>query len=253
MLKTLNLFDITKPNIKPFYTTSNTEGYIYHDEENFYKLYRTNKSYLLERKELKTNMLDGYSLDNVVLPKGKIKLNKKFRGIYTDYVKDSYPLYDFKCVNNKANDFFMILDQASNTLKKIHEAQIVVSDLSFDNIIFDKNKNHYFIDFDSCSLNNVPGDKVPYITNRFVLSRCASYEIDYNYDRISFYLSLLYFIFNKEVHELSIKEYDEVSEKIKTLKNIRKLFIKLKETELKIPEVPYINDYIEKETHIFTR
>lgn len=110
MLKTLNSFDITKPNIKPFYTTSNTEGYIYHDEENFYKLYRTNKSYLLERKELKTNMLDGYSLDNVVLPKGKIKLNKKFRGIYTDYVKDSYPLYDFKCVNNKANDFFMILD-----------------------------------------------------------------------------------------------------------------------------------------------
>ena len=73
MLKTLNSFDITKPNIKPFYTTSNTEGYIYHDEENFYKLYRTNKSYLLERKELKTNMLDGYSLDNVVLPKGKIK------------------------------------------------------------------------------------------------------------------------------------------------------------------------------------
>ena len=62
-----------------------------------------------------------------------------------------------------------------------------------------------------------------------------------------------HFIFNKEVHELSIKEYDEVSEKIKTLKNIRKLFIKLKETELKIPEVPYINDYIEKETHIFTR
>ena len=70
MLKTLNSFDITKPNIKPFYTTSNTEGYIYHDEENFYKLYRTNKLYLLERKELKTNMLDGYSLDNVVLPKG---------------------------------------------------------------------------------------------------------------------------------------------------------------------------------------
>ena len=33
MLKTLNSFDITKPNIKPFYTTSNTEGYIYHDEE----------------------------------------------------------------------------------------------------------------------------------------------------------------------------------------------------------------------------
>lgn len=230
-----------------------TESNVYYDNKYFYKLYKNTKKHILERKELKINMLDGYTLDNVILPKGKIKINKKFKGLFTDYIKKSYPLYNFKYVNNNIIDFLNIVKNSSITLRNIHESEIIVSDLSFDNIIFDSNGNHYFIDFDSCSLNNVASDRIPFLTSDYLNFRNCDYEIDYNFDRLSIILCTYFSLFEKEIQDVNEKEYDALSEKIKTLKNMKFLFVELKKRYKELPELPYIDEFIEKEQYTFTR
>lgn len=238
---------------KPLENAFASESDVYHDNKYFYKIYKNAKKYILDRKELKVNMLEGYDLKNVILPKGKIKINKKFRGFFTDYIKKSYPLYNFKYINNSITDFLNIIKNSSITLRNIHESEIIVSDLSFDNIIFDLNGNHYFIDIDSCALNNVASDRIPLITSDYMNYRNCSYEIDYNFDRLSIILYTYFSFFEKEIQNVSEKEYDEVSEKIKTLKNMKFIFLELKKRYKDLPEFPYIDELIEKEQYAFTR
>lgn len=251
MLKKISSFDQNSyEKIKGVFSS---ESNVYYDEKYFYKIYKNLNNFELQRKELKINMLDGYSLENVVLPEGKIYCNRKFKGLFSNYIKNSYPLYDFKHVNKNAKDFFNIIKNSSFTLRNIHEHEIIVSDLNFDNIIFDTKGNHYFIDFDSCKLNNVPNDRISMVAHNYIKYRMCDYEVDYNFDRLSMLLSTFLTIFEKEIQNISDFEYDVLSEKIKTLKNLRSIFIKLKKRMDDIPEIPYIDEFIENEEYTFTR
>ncbi len=254
MLKNIDIKEIDFSKLYEINCLANSEGNIYHDKKYFYKIYTKMPSYIIKRKELKINMLDGYDIENVILPKGKLKLNSKFKGIYSDYIKNSHSLYDFKKQNNKLSDYLKIINECTTTLKNIHENEIVVLDLSFDNIIFDKNYKHYFIDFESCSLNNVVGDKIPLLTQDYIKYRQCDYEVDYNFDRLSMLLCFIFSIFYKEIFEIDEYEYDKLSEKIKTLKNMKKIFVELKKRYKDLPYIPYMDELIEKdEQYTFTR
>ena len=66
MLKKISSFDQNSyEKIKGVFSS---ESNVYYDEKYFYKIYKNLNNFELQRKELKINMLDGYSLENVVLP-----------------------------------------------------------------------------------------------------------------------------------------------------------------------------------------
>lgn len=137
-----------------------------------------------------------------------------------------------------------IQQDASKTLKTIHNSEIVVADLSFDNIIFDKNFNHYYIDFENCALNNISHETVPGITFCYLQYRGCEYEIDYNYDRLSMILCTIYSLIGTELECIEQYDYDKLAEQYKTLKELRKVFLALKKQYKKVPELPYIDEFI---------
>ena len=91
------------------------------------------------------------------------------------------------------------------------------------------------------------------VAHNYIKYRMCDYEVDYNFDRLSMLLSTFLTIFEKETQNISEFEYDVLSEKIKTLKNLRSIFIKLKKRMDDIPEIPYIDEFIENEEYTFTR
>ena len=67
-------------------------------------------------------------------------------------------------------------------------------------------------------------------------------------------LCFIFSIFYKEIFEIDEYEYDKLSEKIKTLKNMKKIFVELKKRYKDLPYIPYMDELIEKdEQYTFTR
>lgn len=238
----LNIKSKIKLNVK------SSESRVYRDDERLYKLYRGVSFESLNNKKEKINMLynGGYILPSVVIPDLLILDKNMFVGIGEKYIRDSIQLYDYFDSYDDISNLLNILKRISLDLKKIHENpnDIIISDFHFDNVLLDKNYNHYIIDIDSCEINGIKGDRIPGLYENYLYSiRYYDSNIDKNTDKISFMLSTLFLFFNKNLEEISQYEYDELSEKLETFNNFKRDFKKLKKLE-KIEPVEYFYDYI---------
>lgn len=221
-----------------------SEGTLYFDDKLFYKFFDWVMN--INNKEKKLILLnDNYGKLNAVIPHILIKNKHSLSGCAMTYIKDANSLIEYK----KEDNFISLLNDVSLSLMKIHNdpRNIVVGDLHFNNILVDKNMNHYFIDFDSCMVDGIPQDRLPNSLLSYIGSRGNfDFNVNCNTDRLCMLLSFVNSLFDKNIDGLSMYEYDEKAEKIYTLKNLREYIINVRNAYNYIPYVPYLYEVISK-------
>jgi len=137
------------------------EGIIYEYQNQIIKVYKSNidKNKKLEKIKL---LMSKTLPDNVIIPKDVVYNKGKFIGYLMDKVEGE----EFKRLSNKkylqtnnikSKDILKMLVDIKDTLVKLHNQNIFISDLNDCNILFDKYFNVYFIDCDSWTIDNYKG------------------------------------------------------------------------------------------------
>lgn len=190
--------------------------------------------------------MDGIKIPNVLLPKELIIQNGKLQGYSMDYFRDSIPLSDrFMIRYVDCKQLFDYVSKASKVLKQIHENGIICQDLSFENILVDKNGNVAFCDLDGCSFKEHISPFISILMKRFFIDyRDEKIPLSSNLDRISMMLSFYYLIYAKEIQNLTKKQYHKLSDKISTLENSRQYANMLINRQNQIGEIPYLDELI---------
>lgn len=237
-----------------------SESNLYYNDRTLFKVFTcediSSKSFIsyLNKKEKKIELLSSLKdIPHVILPQDKlVKMNgrrKLFAGLTMEYIDSSVTLYEAsRCLDLKV--LFNLLRRISVTLKKIHKRSegIVIGDCSFYNILvteIDSILEYFFIDFDGVLIGKeFKNDRIAFLTKEYSRYRNARLKINKNYDRLTFLLYFLEMIFDKTITEVSMYQYDEMSEKVGVLKDLRSLVLELKKVEGTVPEVPYLHEVI---------
>ena len=206
-----------------------------YSEENKEKLYR------------KFLDMDGIKIDNVLLPKALIVDDNKLQGYLMDYFPNS------NCLSEKFTTQFVdsklvlqYVSQASKILRNIHKNGILFQDLSFENILVNKEGKVVFCDIDSCRYKNHTAPFISLLMHDFFVGyRDDKILISENLDRISMMLSLFYLMYEEEIQFVSRRRYNKLSKKIITLQNLKSYFNALKNIHKPIGDVPYLDDLID--------
>ena len=223
-----------------------TKATIYKDGHTCFKildgLYEDEKE-LLYKKFID---MDGIKIPNVLLPKELIIQDGKLQGYSMDYFRDSIPLSDrFMIRYVDCKQLFDYVSKVSKVLKQIHENGIICQDLSFENILVDKNGNVAFCDLEGCSFKEHMSPFISILMKRFFIDyRDEKILLSSNLDRISMMLSFYYLIYAKEIQNLTKKQYHKLSDKITTLENSRQYANMLVDRQNQIGEIPYLDELI---------
>lgn len=246
-MEKIELKEINFNKLNKIECTYHSEGNLYHDKNRVYKLFKSPRKKILIQKQRKIELLsDGKKIPNVIMPIDGICSGTKFRGYTMKYINNSIALYDNKKINKDYQRLLPILLEVSQIVKKIHHdsRNIVVGDLSFHNIIVDNNSKPFFVDIDSCKISNLNNEKISALLYGLYKDKnINNIEINKDSDKLSLLLSFLDIIFEKNILNLNMHKYDELAEKIETLKNIKSILINLKYKKY-IPKVPYLHELI---------
>ena len=95
--------------------------------------------------------LDGYYNYNVLLPQTLIMDGDQLVGHITRRIKGKRVIDVFETEKQDLNyqQFFIIVKKISKILKELHNDDIIVSDLDFENILVTKDNEVFFCDTDS--------------------------------------------------------------------------------------------------------
>lgn len=237
-------------NMEKIECGSNVESTLFHDGLKAYKIYKRYINIDLKEREEKLSILTEEPLiSSVIVPDEKIiNLLGRFRGHTMKYIPNSTPMFDFFTKTDMLDDFFSVIDSISKDMRKIHDdpRKIVIGDCHFYNIILDENMNHYFVDIDSCGIDNIPSSRVTQELATYLRNNNQEKIATANTDRISLIFSVLYVLLNKAFENISIREYEEKAEILPFLKQIKPYFLDLKKYNGVIPTVPYIDEFISK-------
>ena len=222
---------------------------IYVDGNKIYKIFNQKDNELNNILE-KLKLFESIYLDYFIVPKEIIFKDGNFIGIITRYIKKSDTFGNLSYKNGILSIIENLID-VSYKLKSLHymSDRIVVGDMHFNNIIVDKDNKNYFIDTEGYGIRDYKPSDIPSITYNFYNWMNYYPKKDRNMDRISFILSFLELIFQKNVMSISEYSYDEKSEQIKILKDLKDVYLDLKYTYYDVPTVPYLHEII-KPNHI---
>lgn len=223
-----------------------TQATIYRDGDTCFKildgLYEEEKE-VLYRKFLD---MDGIKIDNVLLPRQLIVENGKLKGYTMDYFENSMPLSDKFIRYVECKKLFNYVSKASQILRTIHQNGIIMQDLSFENILVDKDGNVAFCDIDGCNYNGYRSPFVSILTKNFFIDyRKEKIHLSDNLDRISMMLSFYCIVYGRELQKLSKRKYHKLSDKIYTLESLREYANVLVDKNNNISEIPYLDESID--------
>lgn len=257
-MRMIYLEDINLSKLHKIKGTSHQESTLFHDKTTAYKIFNDLEKQARERKQIKVELLgDGVSLPNTLMPKEELFYGHidEFEGYTMDYKKRTKTLYQ-KFLEGRDITFFLdIIYNVSKSYQTIHTdpRNIVMSDVHAGNIIIDKEFIPYIIDIDSCKIDGVRNESIPlslkyYLQNRNLYTSIKEVETTPNTDRLCFFMMVLGIIFRKHIDNIHQCEYDEKTEEIIMLKEIRNLFVEIKKSST-IPEVPYFHEVIKERSY----
>lgn len=229
------------------------ESIVYVKDGKVFKMYKKDRFYKngldrLKVKEVKVRMLATSKASQIVKADRIIKSGKLIDGIRMNFVENKGNLYEFSRVYNNLAKFLNVGFNASIGLKEIHNdpRNIIISDNNLSNILFDKNLQTYYVDSDSFSIDGLDPTSVSDHFIRYCENRGKNpYRTFQKDDRFQLMYELISTIFGAYAEEVSVYEYDKLSEQVKTLKNMRTFFLNIKNSK-KIPTVPYFHDIVDE-------
>ena len=200
--------------------------------------------------------MDGIKIENVLLPRQLIMKENKLYGYTMDYFANSIPLSDKFLVRYvDCKKLFDYVLKASYILRDIHDHGIICQDLSFENILVTESGKVAFCDLDGCCYENHISPFISLLMKRFFIDyREERIPLSVNLDRISMLISFFYLIYEKEVQNLTKREYHKLSDEIKTLENLRMYANLLVDRRISICDIPYLDELIDiKDDCIYDR
>lgn len=222
---------------------------------------KTDVEYLKDKERKIEFLLDMKDLKDAVLPlsKGYNFEEKVIDGYFMNYYPGSINMKALSSFSNvkELRKFFMAVNLSSLALKRIHERKenIIVGDASYDNLIVLENPLGFIekvlcIDFDSVQIECIDCKyklTSELLSQYFAYFNQKTYEHDKNTDRLTRLLYFLNSFFALDIKELPLYEYDKKCELSNTLKNLRHLFIELKNLEdiSKLPSIPYMFEVLD--------
>ncbi len=221
-------------------------GTVYTDGVTCYKL--LDKLYFDERRDLYWKFLEmeGLKIDNVILPEDLIMKDGFLYGYTMPYFKDSMMLSDkflkryFNC-----NELFNYVNKASKILRNIHSNGMVCQDLSFENILVNKDGDIAFCDIDGCSYKNNYSPFYSKVFKHFIIdyrnSKVSSLE---DIDKVSMILSFYLTLYGELLEKITKRQYNTLSRHIQTLDNLKPCYNMLIDKDCPIENVPYLDETI---------
>lgn len=241
-MKILDIRDIDFEKLKIVDNVISSESSLYYDDELFYKLFDNFSN--VNRKRDKLLLLNsGDSISNVIIPNILINNRDRLYGCAMDNISDSSTIVKYR----NSDIYSYLLYNVSVSLKNIHNdpRNIVIGDFHFNNIIIDKNLNHYFIDIDSCKIDGILQDRTPSSLVRYLKNRgYFNADVSVNTDKLCMFLSIINSLFCRDIDSISMEEYDKKSEELYLLKKIKGYILEIKNNSEYIPDVPYLCDVI---------
>ena len=188
--------------------------------------------YTDEKKDLedKFQELSSLHIDKVLMPKDLIVKDGLLEGYTMDYFKD----------------LFESLKEASKILRKIHDSGIIYQDLSFENILINKDREIRFCDIDGCSYKYYNTPFISLLLKCFLLDyRKEKVYLSKDLDKLSMLVSFYDIIFDEEINHISKRKYKELSNNVGTLKNSKELFETLLNKKSLLTTLPYLDEIID--------
>lgn len=236
--------DFSKLQILP---RQGSKSLVYRDESNCYKI--LDGLYDYEKDELYEKLLDldDIKIDNVLLPKKLIFKENRLYGYTMDYFSDSVSLYDkFMDRYVDLKKLFDYVFKASKILRSIHSEGIICKDFSFDNVLVNESGNVAFCDLDGCCYGNHVGPFISMLMKRFFVDfRKEEIFLSDNLDRVSMLISFYYLIYAKELQYLTEEDFQKLSDRIITFKNLRVYADRLLDIKTDIGNIPYLDELID--------
>lgn len=222
--------------------SSEDRMFVDNDKKNLYKIYNLSISKNKTINLLKIEKCN--PIENVIWPHTFIyqKSINKAVGCIMPYILGTINLREYFQYFKDEKQLDNLVKNASNTLKNIHKQGIVMGDVSFYNILFDSQYNHYFCDFDSIKTDDHNYDVSGVVSWHFQ-DNMDNVTIDENFDRFSMLLSYLDLIFEDDIENVCEYDYDAKSEVFPILKDSKRLVLELKNKKKDIPNIPYLNEF----------
>ena len=136
----------------------------------------------------------------------------------------------YKILNEKDEDLLIkkkVLLTISKDLERFHrlDGRPVFGDLHFSNILLDNNYLPHFLDVDSYGIGKHKADNVPFSFYTYCDYMNYKLEKNQNTDRINYFLSIIHMMFDKSLISVSVKEFDELSEEYKFLRDLKDVIL----------------------------
>lgn len=225
-----------------------SQSTIYKDNDYCYKIlteFSPDQKRKLFRKLLD---IDGLKIDNVTVPIDLIMDGHRLEGFTMKYYKGAIPLsskYEYKEPLN-CKDFFYDMNSSTKILKKLHENNIICSDLSFENILITPDNNIVFCDvIESCSYDKHEALFISALLKNFIDYRKKQIPVSKNSDKISLLLSFYQTIFDREIQKVPNRKYNKLKRNISTLQNLEDCTYNLLHKNKDISNMPYLDEYID--------
>ena len=204
-----------------------------------------------EKDDMKRKLMEmaDISVVDALLPKGLVLDGDVLDSIIIANFKNSKNFFERFGRSRFVDiaEIFSAVKRASLILRELHENGIVCQDLTFSNILIDSEENIKYCDMDSCCYNGIYSPYSSLLLERFMIGfrREKKYCVTKNTDRLSLFLSFIQFLYSKEMQKISIRKYQELSDKLKTLENCKQYFEILIDKRNPIPQIPYMDELID--------
>lgn len=243
----IKLSDINLPSLEKC-KIQGTKSTVYENGNECIKI--LDRLYPSEKQDLYRKFLDmdGITISGVLLPISLIVENDTLYGYTMKNFKNSINLNDYFASTRYVNcaDILKVIKRASLILRDIHSKEIIYQDLSFDNILIDKDGNIMFSDIDGCKYKEHRTQFISVLLKSLINDyRRELVYISENLDRISMMISMFYLMYLKEVQKLSKKEYHSLSDNIRTLDNCREYANILVDRSNMLSDIPYLDELID--------
>lgn len=222
---------------------------LYIDNEYLYKIFNleiVDEDQVDEIKR-KISLFDSINLDFLVTPEKCFYDGDTLKCVASKFIKNSETINDLAIRKGVSYALDNIID-ASKKLRKLHYCgkNIVVGDMHFDNIIVDDKNKVYFIDVEGYGIEDFKPTFIPNVTSSFYDWMNYRQKRDMNMDRVSFLLSLFGVVFEKNIMSIGEYTYDEKSEQLTFLKDLKEVFEDLKYIYHTVPDMPYLYELLPK-------